>query len=554
MSYILEASTKKITASTLSGKSYADLKKELYIDKSIITAISRQLQKIRKQLGKNPPTSFEDLNIRTQSPAVLSDIDNLEQFFQVTEESLNAMVFKNKTPHTLGTELKKRWTSLLFKDPSDALRICTWANANTFFKNSQILLEAVLTKDTINGAEDMFASAPRTQQIHDTEHGTENALIALLQGASESQRYEMYGRVYAYLKSNHAKNDLESKDPQTQKLRDAFKVLMNTSSDDIHYRNVVFTAQDELYKRFDQIFEYIYVKSTPDKYGNIIEEKGTLETYRKENAIDIKKVPYMCTARGTSGYIDVAIRNQLNPKEWFICLATAVSSNESFSTIEGNQLALHGEAMQNTYGVENVHIAFIEPTFVNIYSDNSKQRITKPQREWAELGIEKNKPTIIKAFNNLPIISKIDTRTNGFNRASTRFLTVGAKLEWRNEPLTSAEWSTQVLDVVQKILPYILDPETPLPTGPKHVGSIVMAMLSQVLNAHQDDPDFISSTVGQQWEKMAEIIDAKKHTAKLLYEHSPSLYEKDVDSLRNSLVNLARNASKYQELPHIGCN
>ena len=106
MSHLLEASIKKITASTLSGKSYADIKKYFYSAKNIVTAISRQLQKSRTQSGKNPPTFFEDLNIRKQSPAVLSDIDQLEQFSQVAEENLNAMVFKNKTPHALGTEYR----------------------------------------------------------------------------------------------------------------------------------------------------------------------------------------------------------------------------------------------------------------------------------------------------------------------------------------------------------------------------------------------------------------------------------------------------------------
>ena len=539
---------------TLGGFSYAEVKKTLCRDRFIVTTLDKQIQKIRKQLGKNPPTSFDDLNIRNQPPALLSDIDDLQMFFQDAEESLNAMVFKKKTDHDLGTEIKERWTSQLFKDPADALRICTWANANTFFKNSRRILEAVLTKDTVNGAVEMLAKAPRTQQIYETKYGTENALIALLQGASESQRYEMYARVDAYLRSNHAKHDLEGTAPETQGLRDAFSQLTNIAPDATEYKNAIFFAKDALYKRFDQLFEYIYVKSAPDKNGNRIEEKGTLETYRKENSIDYSTTPYMCTSRGSSGYIDVAIRNQLNPSEWFISLATAVSSNQSFSTIEGNQLALHGEAMQQRFGVANVHISFLEPTFVNIYSEATKTRMNKTQKEWAELGVEKNKPAAIKAFNSLPIIAKVDTRTNGFNRANTRFLTMGAKLEWTTLPLTKAQWSNKVLDTVQTVLPYLLDADTPLPSGPKHVGSLVMVMLSQVLNAHQTDPAFLEPPVGDVWDRMVEVLDSKKQITNVLHANAPSIYVQDVDALRNSLINLARNASKYKPDNGLECN
>ena len=553
MPNILDSAIAKVTAATLSGSSYAEVKKNLFTNTSIVGSIHKQIQKIRKQLGKNAPTSFEDLNIRNQSPALLSDIDELQRFFQDSEQSLNAMVFKKKTEHALGTEVKERWTALLFKDPSDALRICTWANANTFLKNSQRILEAVLTKDTNNGASEMLANAPRTQQIHETEGGTENALIALLQGASESQRYEMYTRVDAYLRSNHAKNDLEGDAPQTKSLRNAFNNLIATPTDAPEYKEALFTAKDALYKRFDQIFEYIHVKSVPDKDGNRIEEKGTLETYRKANGIDPATTPYMCTSRGTAGYIDVAIRSQTNPEEWFIGFATAVSSNQSFSTIEGNQLALHGEAMQRRYGAANVHISFVEPTFVNLYSDNSTSRMTKVQKEWAELGVEKNKPRAVTAFNSLPIIAKIDTRTNGFNRANTRFLTVGSKLDWRTEPLTKEEWSTKVLDTVQTVLPYLLDPDTPLPSGPKHVGSLIMAMLSQVLNAHQEDQTFLQDPIGEKWDSMVEILDNKKQITSLLHENAPSIYIQDVDALRNSLVNLARNAIKFKPQSALEC-
>lgn len=555
MPHILDSPIAKVTAATLSGASYAEVKKTLFTNKSIVGSIHKQIQKIRKQLDRSAPTSFEDLNIRTQSPALLSDIDELQRFFQDTEQSLNAMVFKKKAEHALGTEVKERWTALLFKDPSDALRISTWANANTFLKHSQRILEAVLTKDTMNGASDMLAKAPRTQQIQKTDQsvGTENALIALLQGASESQRYEMYTRVDAYLRSNHAKNDLEGDAPQTESLRAAFNNLIETPTDAPQYKEALFTAKDALYKRFDQIFEYIHVKSVPDKDGNLIEEKGTLENYRKANAIDTAATPYMCTSRGSAGYIDVAIRSQSHPNEWFIGLATAVSSNQSFSTIEGNQLALHGEAMQRRYGAANVHISFVEPTFVNLYSEHAGSRMNKTQKEWAELGLENNKPLAIKAFNSLPIIAKIDTRTNGFSRANTRFLTVGGKVEWKTEPLTKEEWSTKVLDTVQTVLPYLLDPDTPLPSGPKHVGSQVMAMLSQVLNAHQKDPAFLQGSVGEKWDSMVEILDTKKQMTHLLYENAPSIYIQDVDALRNSLVNLARASAKFKPESTLEC-
>ena len=167
-----------------------------------------------------------------------------------------------------------------------------------------------------------------------------DAFLQTLEKTEVSRRFEMMARIDAYIRSGHARNDLESDSEDGKALRQSLKGMTytpGTTPDIIKLK----AAREALFNRFDELFHVVQIKN------DMAIDKGifTIQPDYKTNRRDKNGMP-ACMQTASAGTVDVAILKHGEPGKWLWTTVTATLNHEHIS-VEGEQTTRHHRASKN---------------------------------------------------------------------------------------------------------------------------------------------------------------------------------------------------------------
>lgn len=328
-----------------------------------------------------------------------------------------------------------------------------------------------------------------------------DAFLQTLEKTEVSRRFEMMARIDAYIRSGHARNDLESDSEDGLALRQSLKGMTytpGTPPDVIKLK----AAREALFNRFDELFHVVQIKN------EMAIDKGifTLQPDYKKNRRDKNGMP-ACMQTAGPGTVDVAILKHGEPGKWLWTTVTATLNHEHIS-VEGEQVTRHHKASQKMVwengdklsplpGKQNVEMTLLYAAQINVNSKASK--IAK------NIGADTN-PHLLQAINDLVPLTMMSNKKDTSTAEEFRLVCAGAPANSLLETANTPEaYSAASADIIITALNGLLGAE--VQNGKLTIRSKLdesLKFCAQLLNANNTNVELLDKAPAEKWAGLIE--------------------------------------------------
>lgn len=275
------------------------------------------------------------------TPHLKERFDAYYEIFMTVEKSFNGLdIAGNKT---FGTTLSQGLVKKLAASPQFANQFLDIVSLDKRHQFEALVYSAIPDRVTKGqdalGLRDILSNLPPSM-LSPANVDLMDAFLQTLEKTEVSRRFEMMARIDAYIRSGHARNDLESDSEDGKALRQSLKGMTytpGTTPDIVKLK----AAREALFNRFDDLFHVVQIKDNMaiDK-GSFAAQPGYKKTRREKNGLPA------CMQTASAGTVDVAILKCGEPGKWLWTTVTATLNHEHIS-VEGEQTTRHHRASKN---------------------------------------------------------------------------------------------------------------------------------------------------------------------------------------------------------------
>ena len=435
------------------------------------------------------------------TPALKERFETYYELFMTVEKSFNGLdVAGNKT---FGTTLSQGLVKKLADSPQFANQFLDVVSLDKRQQFEALVYSAIPDRVAKNqdalGLRDILSSLPPSM-LSPANVDLMDVFLQTLEKTEVSRRFEMMARIDAYIRSGHARNDLESESEDGAALRQALSGM--TYSPGVPPDIIkVKAAREALFTRFDELFHIVQIKE-----GMAI-DKGVfaIQPDYHTNRRDKNGMP-ACMQTAAAGTVDVAILKHPANGEWCWTTVTASKNHEHIS-VEGEQTTRHHKASQNMVFEYNggykelknqsVEMTLMYPAQINVNAKASKMA--------KAIGADTDAP-LLQAINDLIPLTMMSNKKDTSFVESFRLVTVGAPTNPRLETEIAPDTHPQVAaDAIITALNGLLNTE--LQQGKLTIRSRFDESLkycAQLLNAYNKNELLLKHAPAIQWEALIE--------------------------------------------------